>query len=312
MIELQQVNKYFGAIQVLKDISFTVNKGEIVGFLGPNGAGKTTTMRILNGFMLATSGKAKVAGYEIDKEPLQVKRRIGYLPENVSLYNDMTVTEYLTFVARAKRIPRRKVAGKISRACLQCGIDEVTNRLIGPLSKGYKQRVGLAQAIINEPEVLIMDEPTTGLDPAQIIEIRELIKSFAGEHTVIISTHILQEVSATCQRVIIINDGQIVAEDSLANLTGSSTTGGSLIIRVEGDMASLRDRLAALDGVVSIKESASEEPGVTDLIVAVESQSDIRRAVAEIVVGSRCGLLELRPIRLSLEEIFMRTITKNV
>lgn len=312
MIELQQVNKYFGAVQVLKDISFTVNKGEIVGFLGPNGAGKTTTMRILNGFMLATSGKAKVAGYEIDKEPLQVKRRIGYLPENVSLYNDMTVTEYLTFVARAKRIPRRKVAGKISRACLQCGIDEVTNRLIGPLSKGYKQRVGLAQAIINEPEVLIMDEPTTGLDPAQIIEIRELIKSFAGEHTVIISTHILQEVSATCQRVIIINDGQIVAEDSLANLTGSSTTGGSLIIRVEGDMASLRDRLAALDGVVSIKESASEEPGVTDLIVAVESQSDIRRAVAEIVVGSGCGLLELRPIRLSLEEIFMRTITKNV
>ena len=312
MTELQQVNKYFGAVQVLKDISFTVNKGEIVGFLGPNGAGKTTTMRILNGFMLATSGKAKVAGYEIDKEPLQVKRRIGYLPENVSLYNDMTVTEYLTFVARAKRIPRRKVAGKISRACLQCGIDEVTNRLIGPLSKGYKQRVGLAQAIINEPEVLIMDEPTTGLDPAQIIEIRELIKSFAGEHTVIISTHILQEVSATCQRVIIINDGQIVAEDSLANLTGSSTTGGSLIIRVEGDMASLRDRLAALDGVVSIKESASEEPGVTDLIVAVESQSDIRRAVAEIVVGSGCGLLELRPIRLSLEEIFMRTITKNV
>lgn len=312
MIELQQVNKYFGAVQVLKDISFTVNKGEIVGFLGPNGAGKTTTMRILNGFMLATSGKAKVAGYEIDKEPLQVKRRIGYLPENVSLYNDMTVTEYLTFVARAKRIPRRKVAGKISRACLQCGIDEVTNRLIGPLSKGYKQRVGLAQAIINEPEVLIMDEPTTGLDPAQIIEIRELIKSFAGEHTVIISTHILQEVSATCQRVIIINDGQIVAEDSLANLTGSSTTGGSLIIRVEGDMASLRDRLATLDGVVSIKESASEEPGVTDLIVAVESQSDIRRAVAETVVGSGCGLLELRPIRLSLEEIFMRTITKNV
>ena len=312
MIELQQVNKYFGAVQVLKDISFTVNKGEIVGFLGPNGAGKTTTMRILNGFMLATSGKAKVAGYEIDKEPLQVKRRIGYLPENVSLYNDMTVTEYLTFVARAKRLPRREVAGKISRVCLQCGIDHVANRLIGPLSKGYKQRVGLAQAIINEPEVLIMDEPTTGLDPAQIIEIRELIKSFAGEHTVIISTHILQEVSATCQRVIIINDGQIVAEDSLANITGSSTTGGSLIIRVEGDMASLRDRLAALDGVVSIKESASEEPGVTELIVAVESQSDIRRAVAETVVGSGCGLLELRPIRLSLEEIFMRTITKNV
>jgi ABC-2 type transport system ATP-binding protein len=311
MIELQQVNKYFGAVQVLKDISFTVNKGEIVGFLGPNGAGKTTTMRILNGFMPATSGKAKVVGYEVDQDPLEVKRRIGYLPENVSLYNDMTVTEYLTFVAQAKRIPRREVAGKVSRACLQCGVGEVTNRLIGPLSKGYKQRVGLAQAIINEPEVLIMDEPTTGLDPAQIIEIRELIKSFAGEHTIIISTHILQEVSATCQRVIIINDGRIVAEDSLANLTGSSAPGGSLMIRVAGDVASLRDKLTALDGVVSIKESASEEPGVTELIVAAEKDRDIRRAVAEITVGSGCGLLELRPIRLSLEEIFMQTVTKN-
>jgi ABC-2 type transport system ATP-binding protein len=311
MIELQQVNKYFGAVQVLKDISFTVNRGEIVGFLGPNGAGKTTTMRILNGFMPATAGKARVAGYEVDKDPLEVKRRIGYLPENVSLYNDMTVSEYLSFVAQAKRTPRRKVAGKVSRACLQCGIDQVANRLIGPLSKGYKQRVGLAQAIINEPEVLIMDEPTTGLDPAQIIEIRELIKSFAGEHTIIISTHILQEVSVTCQRVIIINDGQIVAEDSLANLTGSSAPGGTLMIRVEGDLARLRDKLNTLDGVVSIKESDSEEPGVSELIVAAEKDRDIRRIVAETVVGSGCGLLELRPIRLSLEEIFMQTITKN-
>jgi len=311
MIELQQVNKYFGAVQVLKDISFTVHKGEIVGFLGPNGAGKTTTMRILNGFMPATSGKARVAGYEVDKDPLEVKRRIGYLPENVSLYNDMTVSEYLNFVAQAKRIPRKKVAGKVSGACLQCGIDKVSNRLIGPLSKGYKQRVGLAQAIINEPEVLIMDEPTTGLDPAQIIEMRELIKSFSGEHTIIISTHILQEVSATCQRVIIINDGRIVAEDSLANLTGGSAPGGPLMIRVHGDLALLRDRLNALDGVVSIKESDSEEPGASELIVAAEKDRDIRRAVAETVVGSGCGLLELRPIRLSLEDIFMQTITKN-
>jgi len=312
MIELQQVNKYFGAVQVLNDISFAVNKGEIVGFLGPNGAGKTTTMRILNGFMPATSGKATVAGYEVDKAPLEVKRRIGYLPENVSLYNEMTVSEYLDFVARAKRLPRREVAGKVSRVCLQCGIDHVANRLIGPLSKGYKQRVGLAQAIINEPEVLIMDEPTTGLDPVQIIEIRELIRSFAGEHTIIISTHILQEVSAICRRVIIINDGRIVAEDSLANLTGDSTTGGSLMIRVAGDVTALRDKLDAMDGVVSIKQSTSEEPGASELIVAVEKDRDIRRAVAETVVGSGCGLLELRPIRLSLEDIFMQTITRNV
>jgi len=290
MIELQGVNKFFGAVQVLQNISFKVNKGEIVGFLGPNGAGKTTTMRILNGFMPATSGKAIVAGYSVDEHPLEVKRRIGYLPENVSLYNDMTVKEYLWFVAEAKQVPRSKRAASVARTCSQCGIEDVSNRLIGSLSKGYKQRVGLAQAIINEPEVLIMDEPTTGLDPAQIIEIRELIKSFAGEHTIILSTHILQEVSAICERVIIINDGRIVAEDSLDNLTRSSAKGGSLMIRIQGDAAALKQKLASL---------------------AADKDSDIRRAVAETVVGSGCGLLELRPIRLSLEEIFIQTITKN-
>ncbi|HUU28470.1 MAG TPA: ATP-binding cassette domain-containing protein [archaeon] len=313
MIELQGVNKSFGAFQVLKDISFKVNKGEIVGFLGPNGAGKTTTMRILNGFMPATSGKAIVAGYSVDEHPLEAKRRMGYLPENVSLYNDMTVKEYLAFVAEAKQVPRSERKAKLSKASRQCAIEDVSNRLIGSLSKGYRQRVGVAQAIINDPEVLIMDEPTTGLDPAQIIEIRELIKSFAGEHTIILSTHILQEVSATCQRVIIINDGQIVAEDSLDNLTGSSAKGGSLMIRVEGDTRRLRDKLASLKGVVSVRDAGKpEEQGVTDLILATDKESDIRRIVAETVVGSGCGLLELRPIRLSLEDIFMQTITKNV
>ena len=312
MIEIQSVNKFYGAVQVLKDISFKVDKGEIVGFLGPNGAGKTTTMRILNGFMPATSGKAIVAGFQVDKQPLEVKRRIGYLPENVSLYNDMSVSEYLSFVARAKRVPRREVKAKVSRVCLQCAVDGVANRLIGSLSKGYKQRVGLAQAVINEPDVLIMDEPTTGLDPAQIIEIRELIKSFAGEHTIILSTHILQEVSAICRRVIIINDGRIVTEDSLANLTGSSVKGGSLMVRVQGNPADLRRKLASLSGVVSVREAGNtEEPGTTDLILASEKESDIRSTVAEAVVASGCGLLELRPIRLSLEDIFIQTITKD-
>lgn len=312
MIELQGVNKFFGAFQVLKDISMTVNKGEIVGFLGPNGAGKTTTMRIINGFMPATSGKTIVAGYEVDEKPIEVKRRIGYLPENVSLYNDMTVREYLYFVAEAKRVPRSERQARVAKASRQCAVENVANRLIGSLSRGYRQRVGLAQAIINEPEVLIMDEPTTGLDPVQIIEIRELIKSFAGEHTIILSTHILQEVSAICQRVIIINDGQIVAEDSLKNLTGSSVRGGSLMIRVEGDTAQVRQKLASLSGVVSVRDAGKpEEEGVTDLIIAGDKDRDIRRAVAETVIGSGCGLLELRPIRLSLEEIFMQTITKN-
>jgi len=200
----------------------------------------------------------------------------------------------------------------MDRVAGQCGLSKVTNRLIESLSKGYRQRVGLAQAIVNEPDVLIMDEPTTGLDPAQIIEIRELIKSFAGEHTIILSTHILQEVSALCQRVIIINEGRIVAEDSLENLTGSAASGGNVLVRVEGDVAALKQRLQGLNGVTGVRETGeSSSEGETELLVAADSGSDIRRSVAESVIGSGCGLLELRPIRLSLEDIFIQTITRN-
>ncbi|MBN2289820.1 MAG: ATP-binding cassette domain-containing protein [Candidatus Glassbacteria bacterium] len=312
MIELQGVNKFFGSFHVLKDISFKVNKGEIVGFLGPNGAGKTTSLRILNGFLPATTGRAVVAGYDISSQAMEVKRRIGYLPENVSLYKDMTVGEYLAFVAEAKRVPRRQRAERVQRVSRQCAVEKVRNRLIGSLSKGYQQRVGLAQAIINDPQVLLMDEPTTGLDPAQIVEIRELIKSLAGEHTIMLSTHILPEVSAVCNRVIIINEGRIAAEDSLENLTGSSGKGATVIARVQGELKDLKEKLSRTPGVVSVREAgqpAGEE--AIDLIVAAESGSDIRRAVAETVVGAGCGLLELRPVRLSLEEIFMQTITKQ-
>jgi ABC-2 type transport system ATP-binding protein len=312
MIELQSVNKFYGAFQVLRDISFTVNRGEIVGFLGPNGAGKTTTMRILNGFLPATSGRAMVAGHAVDREPLAAKRALGYLPENVSLYNDMTVREYLRFVAEAKKVPSRELRAKLEKVTSQCGLEKVSNRLIGALSKGYRQRVGLAQAIVNDPRVLIMDEPTTGLDPAQIIEIRELISSLAGEHTIILSTHILPEVSAVCKRVIIINEGRIVAEDSLDNLTGGSGRGGSVTVRVENLTPELESRLAALKGVSSVRcAGAAAADGATELLVLAEREADIRRAVAETVVGSGAGLLELRPNRLSLEEIFMQIITRN-
>ncbi|MBW7996073.1 MAG: ATP-binding cassette domain-containing protein [Candidatus Glassbacteria bacterium] len=312
MIQLDRVNKFYGDVHALKDISFRVNKGEIVGFLGPNGAGKTTTMRILNGFMPASSGTTEVAGYQADKNPLELKRRIGYLPESVSLYNDMTVDEYLRFVARAKRVPRPEVRAKIDRVAGQCGLSKVLNRLIGSLSKGYRQRVGLAQAIVNEPEVLIMDEPTTGLDPAQIIEIRELIKSFGGEHTIILSTHILQEVSAICERVIIINEGRLVAEDSLENLTGSAAAGGNVLVRVQGDIDALKGRLQRLDGVTGVRETDERsEAGDVELMVSAEAGADIRRAVAESVVGEGCGLLELRPVSLSLEEIFIQITTRN-
>jgi len=312
MIEIQGVNKYFGTFHVLKDISFKVKRGEIVGFLGPNGAGKTTSLRILNGFLPATSGSAMVAGYDISTQAMEVKRRIGYLPENVSLYKDMTVGEYLAFVAEAKRVPRRQRAGRIERVSRQCAIEKVRSRLIQSLSKGYQQRVGLAQAIINDPEVLLMDEPTTGLDPVQIVDIRELIKSLAGEHTIILSTHILPEVSAICNRVIIIHEGRIVAEDSLDNLTGAGGKGAAIMVRVEGETKELSARLARAPGVVSVREAGSRTgEQATDLIVAAESDSDIRRLVAETVVNSGCGLLELRPIRLSLEEIFMQIITKQ-
>jgi len=312
MIELQSVNKFYGAVQVLRDISFTVNRGEIVGFLGPNGAGKTTTMRILNGFLPATSGRAVVAGHAVDSEPLAAKRALGYLPENVSLYNDMTVREYLRFVAEAKKVQSRDLRSKLEKVTAQCGLEKVSNRLIGALSKGYRQRVGLAQAIVNDPQVLIMDEPTTGLDPAQIIEIRELISSLAGEHTIILSTHILPEVSAVCKRVIIINEGRIVAEDSLDNLTGGSGRGGSVTVRVENLTPELKSSLAALKGVSSVRRGGpAAADGAIELLVLAEREADIRRAVAETVVGSGAGLLELRPNRLSLEEIFMQIITTN-
>jgi ABC-2 type transport system ATP-binding protein len=312
MIQLEGVNKFYGDVHALKDISFRVNKGEIVGFLGPNGAGKTTTMKILNCFMPASSGTAEVAGFRADNNPLELKKRIGYLPENVSLYHDMTVAEYLRFVARAKRIGRREVRARVDRAAGLCGLSQVQNHLIGFLSKGFRQRVGLAQAIVNEPEVLIMDEPTTGLDPAQILEIRELIKSFAGEHTIILSTHILQEVSAICQRVIIINEGRIVTEDSLDNLTGSAVAGGNVLLCVEGDAAGLKGKLQGISGVTGVRETGERKgSGETELLVAADSGSDIRRAVAECVAGSGCGLLELRPIKLSLEDIFIQTITRN-
>ncbi len=312
MIQLDRVNKFYGDLHALKDITFRINKGEIVGFLGPNGAGKTTTMKILNGFMPASSGSAEVAGFQADKDPLEIKRRIGYLPENVSLYMDMTVNEYLRFVARAKRVPRRELRAKVDRVAGQCGLSDVINRLIGSLSKGYRQRVGLAQSIVSDPEVLIMDEPTTGLDPAQIVEIRNLIRSFAGEHTIILSTHILQEVSAICERVIIINDGRIVTEDSLENLTRSADKGGNVLVRVQGDIAALRERLQQLDGVTGVRETGERAAGDEwELLVAADKDSDIRRAVAESVVGAGCGLLELRPIRLSLEEIYIQTITRN-
>jgi len=219
LIEVRGLTKKYGTFTAVDDISFTVEKGQILGFLGPNGAGKTTTMRILTGYLPPTSGTALVAGYDVQEQSMEVRRRIGYLPESPPLYNDMTVREYVDFCAALKGVPRNKRAEAVSATLEQCGLEDRVNQLIGTLSKGYRQRTGLAQALVHDPEVLILDEPTIGLDPAQIIEIRELIKGLAGNHTVILSTHILPEVSVTCQAVAIIHQGKLCAADSLENLT---------------------------------------------------------------------------------------------
>src|SRR6516225_12097251 len=218
MIEVEQLTKRYGPTLAVSDVTFQVQKGEILGFLGPNGAGKTTTMRVITGYLPPSSGNVTVAGHDVVEEPLEAKKRTGYLPESPPVYTDMRVTEYLAFVARIKGLPRREIKSRLDEVCEKCAISDVRERQIGKLSKGYRQRVGLAQAIIHNPEVLVLDEPTAGLDPKQIIETRELIKGLAGQHTIILSTHILPEVEQTCQQVIIINKGKLVATDSVNNL----------------------------------------------------------------------------------------------
>ena len=250
MIEVQNLTKRYGPFTAVDDVSFRVERGEILGFLGPNGAGKTTTMRVLTGYMPATDGKAIVAGYDVFAQPLEAKRRTGYLPETPPLYPDMTVREYLTFVARIKAGPlaRAERAARVESVMRKTHIDDMATRMCGKLSKGYKQRVGLAQALIHDPEVLILDEPTAGLDPKQIMETRRIIRGLAGSHTIILSTHILPEVAQTCQRVVIINKGRVVAVDTPENLTHQLKGSASVYVQVQGP-ASAVDALQAIPGV---------------------------------------------------------------
>jgi ABC-2 type transport system ATP-binding protein len=236
MIEVEGLTKRYGDFTAIEDITFRVEKGEIVAFLGPNGAGKTTTMRLLTGFLPATEGSVVVAGFDIFDKPMEVKKRIGYLPEQPPVYNDMRVTEYLKFVAKIKGVPRSERKAAMERVIQRCSLADVSDRIIGKLSKGYKQRVGLAQAMIHDPEVLILDEPTIGLDPKQILEIRDLIKSLAGDHTIILSTHILPEVTMICQRVLIISQGRIVADDTLESLTAQDSLESVFLKHTTEDM----------------------------------------------------------------------------
>ncbi len=310
MITVKELTKKYAHTTAVDQISFEVQKGQIVGFLGPNGAGKTTTMRMLTCFLTPTAGTASVAGFDILEQPLEVKKRIGYLPEAPPIYPEMRTVEYLTFVGQLKGLAGADLRARVDYVSERCAIADVRNKIIQRLSRGYRQRVGLAQAIIHNPDVLILDEPTAGLDPKQINETRDLIKSLAGDHTIILSTHILPEVSQTCEQVIIINKGKIVATDSVTNLQHRARTGESVLVEVAGrngnvDPAVVQRKLQQVAGVSRVIPKAD---GQKRLIFEVEAGKDrsIRGDVARAVVEAGWDLNELRPAALSLEEIFLQ------
>ncbi len=306
MIEVVGLTKFYGETKALDDVTFDVRQGEILGFLGPNGAGKTTTMRILTGFLSPTAGTVKVGGYDVVEHSLEVRRITGYLPETVPLYNEMRVVDYLGFMARIRGVPRKRIRDRVDYVLHRCGLTEVAHRLIGHLSKGYRQRVGVAQAIVHDPQVLILDEPTIGLDPVQVREVRQLIKSMARERTIILSTHILPEVSMTCERVMIIHKGRIVAEDTPEGLSRRLQQNERLLVRLARIPSQPIAALSQLDGVLRVEH-------LGDNLFALETppNHDIREQVAEFVVKNGWGLLELRRDELTLEEIFVNLVTRE-
>ncbi len=311
MIEVEHLSKLYNGRKAVDNISFRVEKGEILGFLGPNGAGKTTTMRILTCFLPATSGTARVAGYDVFEESLEVRKRIGYLPETLPLYPEMAVESYLHFVAKIKGALPAQRKSQVEDVMAKCSIADVRNRIIGRLSKGYKQRVGLAQSLLNNPDVLILDEPTIGLDPRQIFEVRSLIKGLAGNHTVILSTHILPEVSMTCNRVVIINNGKLVAIDTPEGL-GHQIKGAERIeLLVDGPRDAVRDKLQAIEGVLSVQVQGGDGAQPASFTVECKLNMDLRRDLASAVVSQGWGLLELRRISMSLEDVFINLTTKE-
>jgi gliding motility-associated transport system ATP-binding protein len=299
MIQVENLTKFYGNHPAIQDVSFTVEEGEIVGFLGPNGAGKTTTMRILTGFLPASSGSATVAGYDVFEDSIDARKHIGYMPETVPLYPEMTVQEYLDFFGQVRRVPKR--SQRVKDVSSMCGLEDMFDARIGRLSKGYRQRVGLAQALIHDPDVLILDEPTVGLDPRQIIEVRQLIKNLAGEHTVILSTHILPEASMICQRVLIINEGRIVAEDTPDRLKNNLQGADRVQIAVRRPSPDLPLRLQKVPDVQAVAEAGS---GVYE--IECTAGSDRREDLAAAVIQGGWGLLELRQVTMSLEEIFLK------
>ena len=315
MIEVDHLTKSYGQSRAVDDISFTVEKGEILGFLGPNGAGKTTTMRVLTGYLPATAGTARIAGYDVFDQSMEVRRRIGYLPETPPLYPEMTIEDYLTFVARIKGVSAAEIGGRVDQAMALTSLTSRRNELIKRLSRGYKQRVGIAQAIVHNPDVVILDEPTVGLDPNQIKEVRKLIKGLAGEHTIILSTHILPEVEITCDRVVIINKGRIAAVDTPRNLVDQRRSGSQVRISVRnstGDTPDkLRQTLLSIGGVQGVEVSPVEGAELVTATIETGLGNDLRSVIAHHVVGGHFELLELGTINVSLEDIFQQLTTEE-
>ena len=311
MIEVENLTKYYGHIRGIEDITFKIGKGEVVGLLGPNGSGKTTAMRILTCFFPPTRGKALVYGYDVTKTPLAVQRHIGYFPEKAPLYPDMDVTEYLKFVAKVKRIYGKKRKSQIDRVMATCGIAEMADRLIGNLSKGFRQRVCLAQALLNDPEVLILDEPTIGLDPRQAREVRILVKSLARERTVILCTHILPEVSETCERVIIIHKGHLVALDTPQNLQEKIQKYTQTLFQYQGENGDMAGKIKEIPGVIKVEPKEATFSGSQALLVHSEKDEAVLRELSTFMFKHGGPIMEMRKISLTLEEVFLELVTEE-
>jgi ABC-2 type transport system ATP-binding protein len=311
VIEVTNLVRRYGPHIAVDHASFKIEKGEIVGFLGPNGAGKSTTMNILTGYLSSTEGIVKVDGQDILEYPTQIKRKIGYLPENPPLYQDMTVREYLSFAGEIKGISRKEKTEKINRIMETVGVEDVSGRLIKNLSKGYKQRVGLAQAMIGDPQVLVLDEPTAGLDPKQILEIRDLIIALGKDHTVILSSHILPEVSAVCKRVLIIDRGKIVADDTPENLARRILGGSHIVLRMDAAQAAVSNALEKVPSVKNLEFRESQESGTVELIAEAAEDSDIRRDLFRALAAADIPILMMRSLDMSLEDIFLNLTTKE-
>ncbi len=312
MIEVNGLTKNYGDVAAIEGVTFRAEEGQILGFLGPNGAGKTTTMRILTCFQPPSSGTASVGGFDVVEQSMEVRKRIGYLPEHPPVYNDMTVRSYLRFVGKIKGIPPAQLAGRVDETMEMTGTAHVHNTVVGHLSKGYKQRVGLAQALVHDPAVLILDEPTVGLDPKQIIEIREVIKGLGGDHTVILSTHILPEVNLTCERVVIINNGRIAGEGTPESLTAQLKDGEVLRAQVTGPEDQVKSTISGVSGVLEVSVEQVPEVGDAAYIVSTTPGQDVRDELSRQLVNGGFGLRELRSLEMTLEDIFLRLVSEEV